>query len=271
MRASGMAYGKITAALNQEGIPAPRLYWRRQMGMDESKASPMWGYAMVKLLLHNEVYLGNLVMNHSGTRSYKDKTTIQKDRSEWIRREGTHEAIITPELWDAVQAVNEAARHRADGNQQPTAKLFTGKLVCADCKGPMNANTETHRRNGGTFRYVSYMCGTYVRSGRSVCSWHRIYEKTLTEIIAAEIREQARAVTLNEAAIMAKLKQRIADYDEDRLADTRREISQLQRRVRELENMTAKLYEDKIGGIISAAVDGWKAAEAIMRIYAPLP
>ena len=25
------------------------------------------------------------------------------------------------------------------------------------------------------------------------------------------------------------------------------------------------------GGIISAAVDGWKAAEAIMRIYAPLP
>ena len=252
MRASGMAYGKITAALNQEGIPAPRLYWRRQMGMDVSNTSPMWGYAMVKLLLHNEVYLGNLVMNHSGTRSYKDKSTIQKDRSEWIRREGTHEAIITPELWDAVQSVNEAARHRADGSQQPTAKLFTGKLICADCKGPMNANTETHRRNGGTFRYVSYFCGTYGRSGRSVCSWHRIYEKTLTEIIAAEIRTQARAVTLNEAAVMAKLKQRIADYDEDRLADTRREISQLQRRVRELENMTAKLYEDKIGGIISA-------------------
>ena len=252
MRASGMAYGKIAAALNREDVPSPRVYWYQRMGKEESKASQMWGCATVKLMLRNEVYRGNLVMNHTGTRSYKDKTCIRKPESEWIFHEAAYDAIVSPEIWDTVQRVNDAARHRSDGKRTPTAKLFTGKLICADCKGPMNASTESQKRRGETFRYVSYFCGTFGRSGRSVCSWHRIYEKTLTEIIAAEIRAQARAVTLDAEAIAEKLKRKIVGYDAARLAETRREISRLQRRVQELESVNAKLYEDKVGGLINA-------------------
>ena len=69
MRASGMAYGKIAAALNREGVPSPRVYWYRQMGKEDSKVSQMWGCGTVKLMLRNEVYRGNLVMNHTGTNS----------------------------------------------------------------------------------------------------------------------------------------------------------------------------------------------------------
>ena len=78
-------------------------------------------------------------MNHTGTRSYKDHTQISKPETEWI----CHEAIILPEDWDAVQKINEAASLRSVGRQDPAAKLFTGKLICADCKAPMSANTET--------------------------------------------------------------------------------------------------------------------------------
>ena len=130
--------------------------------------------------------------------------------------------------------------------------MFTGKLVCADCKTPLCANAETqHRKNGTKKRYVSYFCGTYGKSGRSVCSWHRIYEQTLTQIVIAEIRTQAQAVTVNEAAVVDRLKRKIADYDEQRLADAKQEISKLRRRVQELETMTAKLYEDKYSGAVS--------------------
>ena len=48
-----------------------------------------------------------------------------------------------------------------------------------------------------------------------------------------------------------RLKQNIAHYDEQRLADAQQEIGRLRRRVQELETMTAKLYEDKYSGTIS--------------------
>ena len=91
------------------------------------------------------------------------------------------------------------------GRQDPAAKLFTGKLICTDCKAPMSANAETqHHRNSTKKRYVSYFCGTYGRSGRSVCSWHRIYELTLAKIVTAEIKVHAQAVAVNKAAVLEK-------------------------------------------------------------------
>lgn len=72
---------------------------------------------------------------------------VELSRAEQL--EALHEAIISPEDWDAVQRSNEAASPRSVGRQDPAAKLFTGKLICADCKAPMCANAETqHRRNG---------------------------------------------------------------------------------------------------------------------------
>ncbi len=138
------------------------------------------------------------------------------------------------------------------GSQPTTPKLFSGKLFCADCKGPLHADTETQRRKDGTSRrYVSYFCSTYGRSGRCVCSWHRIYEQTLTQIVLTEIQAQSQEVTLDKDAVVERLKQRIDGYNADRLSSDRQEITKLQCRVAELDALTAKLYEDKYGSAIS--------------------
>ena len=250
MRLAGTAYGKIAAALNLENIPSPREYWRQGSGKSAGKSR--WNYAMVKHILTNELYVGTLVMNYTGSRSYKDHTRVNKPKSEWIRHQGLHEAIITAEEWDAVQEINRAVRERSIGNQPPTPKLFTGKLICADCGGPLVASTETQRRKNGTVkRYVSYLCSIYSRTGRSVCSWHRIYEQTLAQIVLEEIRSHAQAVTLDEDTVVEYLMRQAEGYDEQRLSGVRQEITRLRRRVQELELLTANLYEDKCGGTIS--------------------
>ena len=252
MRLAGTAYGQIAAALNREGITSPRIYWSQTNGKDTCKASQLWTYATIKVILHNEVYCGTVLMNHFGRRSYKDHTKIKKPESEWIRHEAAHEAIVTVEEWNAVQEINAAAKRRFEGRQKSTPKLFSGKLICADCRTPMNGATDTQpRKNGSIKRYVFYSCGTYSKSGRSVCSAHRIYEQTLAQIVTAEIKAQAQAVTLDEAGVVGKLKRNIAHYDEQRLADVKQEISKLRRRVQELETITAKLYEDKCTGAVS--------------------
>ena len=252
MRLTGTAYGQIAAALNRDGIVSPRIYWSQTNGKDHCKASQLWAYATVKVILHNEVYCGTVLMNRFGTRSYKDHTKIKKAETEWIRHEAAHEAIVTREEWAAVQEINAAAKRRSEGSRKSTPKLFSGKLLCADCGTPMNGATDAQpRKNGSVKRYTFYSCGTYIRSGRSICSAHRIYEQTLTQIVSDEIKAHARAVVLDEGAVIDRLKQNLAHFDEQRLANIKQEINKLRRRVQELETMTAKLYEDKYTGAVS--------------------
>ena len=248
MRASGIAYGKIAAALNQEDIPSPRWYWYQRTGKDTSKVTRVWKYATVKTMLRNEAYIGTLVMNTSGTRSYKDHTSIVKPESEWLRHEESHEAIIPPDVWETVQKLNAEAKLIAVGNQAPSHKLFSHKLRCAGCGHTLQVNTQSqHRKSGQVVKYISYSCGLHLTTGRSNCSPHRVSEK----IVIDEIKSQAQAVSLDEAAIVDKLKRQKVRYDEQHLSMTRKEITQLRRRVQELENMTAQLYEDKISGAIT--------------------
>lgn len=252
MRLAGTAYAKIAAALNTQGIASPRLYWYQLTGKDTSNIPQLWTDSMVKIILRNEVYIGNLRMNITGTRSYKDNSSIRKPESEWICHKDTHEAIIPSDTWQKVQEINAAAKQRSEGSEPPTPKLFSGKLVCADCGSKLCAWTETqHRKNGTKKKYVSYSCWKYSRSGRSVCTVHRIYEKTLAQIVTDEIKAQTLAITLDEDAMVDKLKQRIAEYDGKSIDSIHQEIGKLRRRVQELENLTAKLYEDKYNGTIS--------------------
>ena len=80
--------------------------------------------------------------------------------------EALHEAIISPEVWNEVQAINRERTRLSADNAPPKPFLFTGKLVCADCKAPLQGNRETQRRKNGTFKkYVSYFCSRYTASG----------------------------------------------------------------------------------------------------------
>ena len=57
MRCSGMAYGKIAAALNSQGILSPRWYWELHYGKKGGcKYSKLWTYATVKNILNDTVY-----------------------------------------------------------------------------------------------------------------------------------------------------------------------------------------------------------------------
>ena len=254
LRRGGMAYGKIAAVLNSEGILSPRWYWAKLYGNGSCKYANLWMYATVKNILTNEVYTGNLIQNQTGSRSYKDDTMIYKPESEWIRHEALHEAIISPEVWNEVQAINRERTRLSADNAPPKPFLFTGKLICADCKAPLQGNRETQRRKNGTSkRYVSYFCSRYTASGYGACSRHTIYEMTLTELVLSEIRAHAEALELDEAAMLDRLQAQRSAASAERMEGIRQEITKLRRRIFELEQSTSKLYEDKVCGVITPA------------------
>ena len=55
------------------------------------------------LILTDENYLGNSIHNKTSVKSFKLKKQTRNPTSEWVRVEGTHEAIISRDVFDQVQ------------------------------------------------------------------------------------------------------------------------------------------------------------------------
>ena len=93
--------------LNEHGIPSPTAY-RRKKGLPVSSAvadDPMWGARMIHEILTNPIYTGDLVQGRRRVKSYKVHQIEAVPEEEWVRVPDTHEAIITHETFDKVQAL----------------------------------------------------------------------------------------------------------------------------------------------------------------------
>ena len=75
---------------------------------------------------------------------------------------------------------------------------------------------------------------------------------TLKKLVLAELTSHANSLALDEASVLERLNKRLASQSAECMEDFRGEIGRLRRRVHELEQMTAKLYEDKVVGAINA-------------------
>ena len=89
-----------------------------------------WTTHKVTQILSNPTYLGHTVNFRTRKKSYKTKTVIYTDESEWVTFENTHEAIIDRETYDTVQRLREAKRRPARMGEM---SVFSGMLFCSDC------------------------------------------------------------------------------------------------------------------------------------------
>ena len=144
--ASGMGMTAIARSLNHRGIPNPTVYKQRQ-GLNYRQPSGtgggLWTYSAVSSLLRYEMYTGTLVQGKCGSVSYKTKENRPRPKEDWLRVPGTHEAIVSPELWAQVQAqLAQNARPRATGE----LGLFTGTVYCATCGHALRSSISHGRR-----------------------------------------------------------------------------------------------------------------------------
>ncbi|MGO5094616.1 recombinase family protein [Agathobaculum sp. LCP25S3_E8] len=263
MRASGIGFHSIAVALNEEGIPSPgTLYYQRKGKSDPRNVNGKWADQTVKKLIRSEVYIGNMVQGKTGTMSYKNRRLVEKPEEEWIRVEGTHEPIITREMWDTVVSIDQKKVRKS-----PTAdnikSIFTGLVYCADCGFKMRNHTEKFTYKDGTpGRYSSFICGNYARSGRGACTIHTVYENVLTQLVLMDIREKARYADCDPERVAQQIV-RIKDREaHSLLASCEKELRLSIARLAELEKLMQNLYEDKYNGTIPQTV-----FQTLMRKY----
>ncbi len=255
LRAGGMSFRAIALQLNEEGLPSPgTLYYQRKGAPDVRNVNHLWADMTVKTILRNEAYIGNMVQGKSGTLSYKSNKLIAKPKEDWIRVEGTHEPIISREMWETVCKI-DAQKVRKSPTSDGIRSIFTGLVYCADCGFKMRNQVERFTyKDGRPGRYSSFICGNYSRSGKTACTIHSIYENVLTEIVLSDIREKAQFAAYDSEALVETITRLKEKESHGRIASCEQEYRATVKRLAELEKLMQSLYEDKFKGTIPESV-----------------
>ena len=99
-----------------------------------------WNSQRIRDLLSNEKYLGNALLQKKFTVDFlSKKMKINEGEVPQYYIENSHEAIIDPMEWDAVQ--DEFKRRKSIGRAYSGKSVFGAKIVCGDCGGFYGSKT----------------------------------------------------------------------------------------------------------------------------------
>ncbi|MGN0358397.1 MAG: recombinase family protein [Blautia sp.] len=240
----GLSAERISDKLNSLGVLCPMEY-KRLHGMKVStnfrtNDKAKWSPVSVLRILKNELYVGVTTQGKTTTPSYKIKRLVEKPESEWDRVEGTHEAIISQDVFDAVQML--LMRDTRISPDEDQVYLFSGFLCCADCK--LNMARRTRRYKEKVYSY--YSCAGFRK--KSGCTSHNISEKLLYDAVLAAIRQQYLLVTDMERLL--KYAQELPD-DPNSLHQYEVQIAKLKDEIRRNQEMKLRLVENLNDGILT--------------------
>lgn len=258
MRLQGDSFPKIARTLNEEGVPSPRdFHYMAENRPNPRHETPYWNDVTVKTILRNEVYLGHMVQNKTGTVSYKVHKQISKPKEDWVKVENTHEPLISQEVWDAVQRLdNHPSKGRSGSDGE--LSLFAGVLYCMDCGSSMRIlkdyRSKKRHEDGHYGTYKAYMCNRYGSGGKMACSMHYINYKTLETLLLMDIQCKAALAQNSPAALKERIMAQKNAASQEQRNTLRATLTALDKRLAELEKLVLSTYEDKVKGAIPEAV-----------------
>lgn len=183
----GLSPQNIAVRLNRLGIPSPTEYKRlsgsKYKTSFQTSSKAIWSHVSVRRILKNEIYLGVMIQGKRTTPNYKTKTVVTKAESEWLRVEGTHEAIISVRDFELVQELLKDDTHCRAGDV--TVPVYAGRIYCGDCGATAVRKTVSYAGK----RYVYYVCNAN-KHDKTVCSRHSIREDILGQVIYQTVRHQ---------------------------------------------------------------------------------
>ena len=246
MTIDGLGPYQIAKKLSEEQVLIPSAYLAQHgEGVNKNKTFKDiygWSSSTVVEILKKREYLGHTV-NFKTRKHYKDKKSHYVSEDEWTVFENTHEAIIDQQTFDLVQKIRSNVRRYPNGWGE-TAPL-TGLLYCADCDGKMYV----HRTNNGK-RISQYTCSQYSKIPVGVLckTQHRINESVVLELISELLKAIAEYARHDRAEFIRVVQEA---QDSQQTAEVRKKKTRLataRNRLKELEVLLCKIYEDNILG-----------------------
>ena len=243
---SGYGPQQIAKEMMQRGYMNPTAYARahgratpdnRTVGDDYS-----WQNSTISHILTRMEYLGHTVNFKTYRKSYKNKKQLKNDPAQWQIFENTHEAIIDRETFDIVQRIRDGRRRITPMGEMP---ILSGMVFCADC------GKKLYQVRGRNLPQKEYMvCSTY-RKIKGGCSSHQIRNEVLERLLLDGIQAVTAYAREHEADFVELITQKSQTELDKSLRDGKRELEQTQSRIRKLDDIIQRLYEDNLEGKVS--------------------
>ncbi len=161
---SGMGFGQIAKKLRALHIPAPQ--------------GGLWNYERVAVILKNEKYTGNALLQKSFVADHLTKKRVKNTgQLPKYYAENTHPQIVDTETFKKVQEIiAQKSQKYAPAKPCQIPYPFTGVIRCGVC------GKKYHRRHaaaGTKYEKIIWVCSTYDAYGKRACSSQQISDGIL--------------------------------------------------------------------------------------------
>lgn len=235
MAANGYGFQKIARAFSNEKIPTPGTVKGGTRRADYHKSTD-WNFPTIRAILNNPMYLGCVIHGRTKKLGYKSDIIRPVPEEKWIVVEGTHEPLITQELWDlAHQVIKKRSKPMKTGEPH----IFSGLLKCADCGSTMAKDGV----NG-------FSCQRYKVYGKEQCSNHRITMENLSAVVLASIQKISNEIKQNRDSFIARLSSKGKQKEQLALDSFKKERRKLDNRHSEIALLIKKAFEKNALGTL---------------------
>ena len=238
---------QIARILREKQVPTPTVYQSR-MGQAVRCIPPdnpyNWNGSTVSAILERMEYCGHTVNFKTHRQSYKIKKTIENPPEQWKIFRNTHEAIVDEETFERVQELRRNKRRPAKTGK---TNLFSGVAYCADCGEKMYYCTTQNFEE----RQDHFVCSTSCKKGKDVCGTHFIRAVVLEKGVLRFLQILLWYISDCESLFREKLGAKRKEDFKKELSAKRRQLTQAQRRIEELDRLFKRIYEDNISGKIN--------------------
>lgn len=242
----GQGPSQIANALAKDEVPTPGEYWRSigRPTVAPLPAKPFgWQARTISDILGRPEYIGHTVNFRTHTKSFKNKTTIKNDPSEWKIFEDTHDPIVETAVWDRVQEIRKGRRRRLKTGK---VSLFSGLLECADCGKKLYYAT-CRTCNIGQDHFI---CGNY-RNNIGTCTAHYIRETVIHDLVLEHMQRVLAFVQQYESIFIRVVNNKTTEEQARAIVMKRKMLDQQRKRIAELDMLFQRIYEDSVANRIS--------------------
>ncbi len=240
---------RIARILESEKIEIPAVHMARLgQGLFQNvqiKNPYHWYSTTIESILSKEEYLGKTV-NFKTEKHFKDKRSKENPPERRLVFENTQEPIIDKETFDRVAMIRGKVRHYPDSRGK--VHILTGHLYCADC----GARMYVHRTGKGN-RIPQYGCSSYSKwpVGTLCKTQHRVREDKVYERIKETLAGIISFYEHDREGFRAAARKTISKQTAEDMKALKRRVKEGAARLKELELLFTKSYEDNVLGKIS--------------------
>lgn len=244
-----MTSTQIAKKFHDEKLPTASQM--RRHGAATEKEHLTWSSNMVRNILNNRFYLGEMAYGKSVCKSVGSKVGGKVPKSEWKVIQGHHEPLVTPEVFARISSFRSEQSTMRKREKHP----LTGKIYCGGCGYAINYKPKRDRAMPSHF-----WCGKHALLQIPDCCTY-FNAAILEEIVLAELYRE-----LMRRGDQIKQRESLEKFQREELQRIRKERTVCQEQYQRLQREKASLYEEYAEKRITASDYRRRADETALQI-----